>query len=187
MNTRDQLLTLVKRASEAIERDGRTRSALRRAGRSADVIGFELVAAFAAGLKRVPGFQQLDDAVADAGMVLMAQSKVLGHKQVKAASAPVPGLLPKMLGERVGDERKRLSELRFQRLLRASDCDDRLQQLRRAISLLETRIHPMAVLDAWLDLHCERGRRDFARAYFTGLSVSSEFTTPNETSAAETV
>jgi CRISPR type I-E-associated protein CasB/Cse2 len=163
------------------------RSALRRAASSMDVIGFEPVAAFAAALKRIPTFHLLDDAVAEAGMALMAQPNVLGHGQIKAASAPVPGLLPKLLGEKVGDQRKRLSELRFQRLLRSTDSDDRLQQLRRAIALLETRIHPMAVLDAWLDLHCERGRRDFARAYFTGLSMSSDFTTPNETLAAEAV
>lgn len=185
MSTRDRLLRLVKSGCEAIERDGRMRSALRRAARSIDVIGFAPIDAFAAELKRIPPFQWLDDAVAEAGMVLMAQRNVLRHDQIKAASAPAPGLLPKLLGETIGDGRKRLSELRFQRLLRATDADDRMQQLRRAIALLDRSVHPMAALDAWLDLDGEQGRRRFAKAYFAGLAVPSDDTTPNDTSAAE--
>ena len=185
MNTRDELLRLVKRSSEVIDGDGRMRSALRRAARSVDVIGFAPIDAFATELKRIPAFQWVEDAVAEAGMVLMAQGKVLRHEHVETAPAPVPGLLPKMLGEKVGDERKRLSELRFQRLLRATDCDDRMQQMRRAIALLDRPVHPMAVLEAWLDLDSEQGRRRFAKAYFVGIAVSLDDTTANETSAAD--
>lgn len=171
MSTRERLLGLAKRASEAIEQNGRLRSALRRASGSRDVLGFEEVDAFVIALKRIPGFDRLDESVADGGMVLMAQRNVLRHDKIRNAMAPPSGLLPRTLGQKIGDQRRRLSELRFQKMLRATDGDDCLQQMRRAIALLDTYIHPLAVLEAWLDLHSEQGRRRFARAYFTDLAV----------------
>ncbi|MBA8884111.1 type I-E CRISPR-associated protein Cse2/CasB [Dokdonella fugitiva] len=184
MSTRDRLLSLVQRASGAMEQDKRTRSALRRAAHATDALGFEPVVAFVAALKRIPAFEHLDDGVGEGGMVLMAQGNVLINGRIRGAPGPVPGLLPKLFGERIGGERRRLSELRFQRLLRAHDIDDRMRQLRRAIALLDARIHPMAVLDAWLDLHSVQGRRRFANAYF-GTLETPEYTSASETSTAD--
>lgn len=170
MNRQARLLALVNSASESIESSGQLRSALRRATGSLDVVGFEVVDVFFAGLRRIPGFSRLDGAISDGGMVLIAQRNVLPWAKVRNAMAPQTGLFPRLMGDKAG-ERRRLSELRFQRLLRAADADDRLQQMRRAVALLDERIHPLAVLEAWLDLNNEQGRRNFARAYFAGMTA----------------
>lgn len=170
------LLNIALRASQAIEGNGALRSALRRASSTLEVIGHEQVDAFGEALKhalvakRLAGLQS--DAIADGAMILLAQRNVLSFKKAQAAAMPAEGLLAQCLGEKQG-ERRRLSELRFQRLLRAIDTDDRLQQMRRALALLNAPAHPLAILQAWLDLHTEPGRRRFARAYFSGSSAHS--------------
>lgn len=184
MNRQERLLGVVRRASESIANNGRLRTVLRRASSSLEVVGFEATDALVDGLQRIPGLSRFEGSIADGGMVLMAQRNVLPWSKIENADAPPSGLLARRLGEKAG-ERRRLSELRFQRLLRAADGDDRLQQMRRAIALLDTRIHPLAVLEAWLDLHNEQGRRNFARAYFTGLSIPDPATKPNPTVAAD--
>lgn len=170
MSTEDLLHALATRASQSIDNDGALRSALRRAVESNDVIGLEAAHAFASSLRRIKGHERVSEAVADGAFVLMAQRNVLRFHELGKGPVPARGQLEQKLGEKVG-ERRRLSELRFQRLLRTVDSEDRLQQMRRAIALPETRIHPLAVLRAWLDLHSESGRRRFAQAYFTGLSM----------------
>ncbi|KFN49272.1 type I-E CRISPR-associated protein Cse2/CasB [Arenimonas composti] len=159
----------MKQAIQAIESNGALRSALRRAVRCGDAVGHRAVDSFGAELQRQLRPRRLPDDVADAGMILLAQSKV-DRTSPAVAEVPPPGELARHLGEPLGggpdEPRRRLSALRFQRLLRASDSDDRLQLLRRAMALLPAKVHPLSVLEAWLDLHDEGGRRRFARAYF---------------------
>ena len=66
-----------------------------------------------------------------------------------------------------------LSGLRFQRLMSARAGDDRLRQVRRALSLLKQPAHPFAVVEAYLDLHSDTGARHFANLYFTGQTPSA--------------
>jgi len=172
MKDRNQLLGVVQRASRAIEDNGHLRSVLRRAAHCGDVIGLEAADAFAQALRGWLGGWRLDDTVADGAMVLLAQRNVK-HWTKSGGNVPPKDHVAQLLGEKIGD-RRRLSELRFQRLLRAEDTDDRLQQMRRAIALLDPPLHPLAVVEAWLGLHSEAGRRRFARAYFTGLPVADE-------------
>ncbi len=165
-----QLDMATRRASWAIEQDGGLRSSLRRAATYLDVIGMEAVANFAKALEPIVGQRALEnDAIAECTMILMAQRNVVSFKDLAAGASPRSGLLPRKLGEKTSVQRL-LSEIRFQRILRASDTDDRLQQMRRAIALLKSKIHPLAVADAYLDLHSEPGRRRFARAYFEGFA-----------------
>lgn len=166
MNTIKGLLAVTLAGSHAIERDGGLRSALRRARTSLDIVGFEAVECFGASLKRIT---RLDDEVAEAAMALIAQRNVLAYRFASQHQAEGNGTLAKRLGEKFG-ERRLLSELRFQRLLRATSGDDRFQQMRRAIALLDKPIHPVSVVQAYLDLHSDRGRREFARAYFADVS-----------------
>ncbi len=168
MRDRRRWAEVVHRASCAIERNGRLRSALRRAACCGDAVGYEETEVFAQALASCLGSRWLEEAVADGAMVLLAQRNVAPWpKQDEVDALPEPGRLPRLLGQPVG-ERRHLSELRFQRLLRAADSDERLQHLRRALPLLDGPVHPLAVVEAWLDLHGEQGRRAFARAYFTG-------------------
>jgi len=180
MKDRNRLWDVVEAACRAIENDGRLRSALRCAARCNDVIGLEATDAFAQGLRGWLGGWHLDDAAADGAMVLLAQPKVK-YRVASSNSLPEQDCVAQLLGEMLSGERRRLSELRFQRLLRADGVDERLQQMRRAIALLEPPVHPLAVVEAWLDLHSELGRRRFARAYFTGLSVPDDTTTTTST------
>lgn len=175
MEDRNRLWDAVRQACSAIEDNGHLRSALRRAACGQDLIGLEAVDAFA---RRLPGclgwWRPSEDklgAMADGAMVLLAQRNVKRSSSTDAALPP-RGSVAQLLGERVSGERRRLSELRFQRLLRVDGADERLQQMRRALALLEPPLHPLAVVEAWLDLHSELGRRRFARVYFTGISES---------------
>lgn len=165
MSTTDPLLSLALKASQAIERDGALRSVLRRASRTLDIVGPEAVDRFSMSLLRIQRFAWLGADEAEAGMVVIAQRNVLPYKIVHDKLPVGHNVFARHMGQKRG-ERRLLSELRFQRLLRASDCDDRLQQLRRAIALLEGAIHPYHALEAYLDLLSEGGRRRFARAYF---------------------
>jgi len=101
----------------------------------------------------------LEDCVADGAMVLLAQPRVaLWPRGEGLGALPDRGHLPR----------------RFQRLLRAAGSDERLLHLRRAIALLDRHVHPLAVVEAWLDLQGEQGRRIFARAYFSGDATATE-------------
>lgn len=169
MSTTDPLLSLALHASQAIEHDGALRSALRRASCALDIVGLEAVDRFGALLLGIPGFSRLGIDDAEVGMVVIAQRNVLPYKIAHSKSPIGRNVLARHMGQKRG-ERRLLSELRFQRLLRASDCDDRLQQLRRAIALLEGAIHPYHALEAYLDLLSDGGRRRFARAYFMAIA-----------------
>lgn len=179
MEDRNRLWDVVQQACRAIEDNGHLRSALRRAACGQDLIGLEAVDAFARRLPGCLGRWRPDEdklgTMADGAMVLLAQRNVK-RDSTAAAVLPPRGRVVQLLGEMVSGERRRLSELRFQRLLRVEGADERLQQMRRALALLEPPVHPLAVVEAWLDLHSEPGRRRFARAYFTGLSESDDTT-----------
>jgi len=170
MRDRERLAYAVLTASQAIARNGRLRSALRRAACCSDAAGYEETEDFVQALKACLGKWRPEDCVADGAMVLLAQSRVRGEG---LGALPDRWLLPRLLGQRAG-ERRLLSELRFQRLLRAAGSDERLLHLRRAIALLDSPVHPLAVVEAWLDLHGEQGRRIFARAYFSGDAAAAE-------------
>lgn len=169
----DKLRAAVVKACRAIERDGRLRTMLRRAARCKDVIGYKDADVFAQELQQCFETWRPGEDVADGAMILLAQRKVARLSVSEVLGDPPSGLLARLLGQKVG-ERSRLSELRFQRLIRAEGVDERLQQMRRALALLDVPVHPFAVVKAWLDLHNEQGRRRFARAYFTGFSSEED-------------
>lgn len=169
MRDRERLAYAVLTASRAIARNGRLRSSLRRAACCSDAAGYEETEDFVQALKASLGKSRLEDCVADGAMVLLAALRPRGEG---LGALPDRGHLPRRLGQRTG-ERRLLSELRFQRLLRAAGSDERLLHLRRAIALLDSPVHPLAVVEAWLDLHSEQGRRIFARAYFSGDTVAA--------------
>lgn len=173
MRDRERLAYAVLTASRAIAMNGRLRSSLRRAACCGDAAGYEETEDFVQALKASLGKSRLEDCVVDGAMVLLAQPRVaLWPRGEGLGALPDRGHLPRRLGQRTG-ERRLLSELRFQRLLRAAGSDERLLHLRRAIALLDSPVHPLAVVEAWLDLHGEQGRRIFARAYFSGDTVAA--------------
>lgn len=174
MRDRERLAYAVLTASRAIARNGRLRSSLRRAACCSDAAGYEETEDFVQALKACMGKWRPEDCVADGAMVLLAQPRVaLWPRGEGLGSLPDRWLLPRLLGQRTG-ERRLLSELRFQRLLRAAGSDERLLHMRRAIALLDSPVHPLAVVEAWLELHGEKGRRIFARAYFSGDAAVAE-------------
>lgn len=180
MNTDDRtsLRLAIAQAGKDIRDSGALRSALRRAKRPLDVIGFPSVDAFAASVLPLVSFRSLgpiaSESAAEGAMIVLAQPNVLAVGQAPGGPSSSSDLLPRRFGERVGDQRRRLSELRLQKLLRAKDGDHRLQQFRRALALLDTKVDAVSAVLAWLDLHSEGGRRRFARAYFAGASPGEE-------------
>jgi len=178
------LAVATRDASSAIERDGALRSTLRRATTNLEVMGLDAVGKFAVKLMPIAHFSpDENDTVAESCMILIAQRNVMPFKNLPAMTPLVPDRLALMLAEKAG-ERSLLSQLRFQRLLRASDPDDRLKQMRRAIALLNSPIHPFHVVLGYCDLHQDVGRRRFARAYFAGPAANANPSTEADVAAS---
>jgi CRISPR type I-E-associated protein CasB/Cse2 len=170
--------TIVLEFAKALELDGNLRSRLRRAVEPLDTIGLDAADRFIQRLSTLGGkrgaSEDSDDALS-AVLILLAQRNVK-NGTLTSVKLNHQGLASQ-LGEKKGDRRV-LSELRFQRLLRAPDVQDQLLQMRRAIALLPQKAHPVHVLEAFLSLQSDSGRRKFARAYFNGMAVDETAQTP---------
>jgi CRISPR type I-E-associated protein CasB/Cse2 len=111
------------------------RAALRRAGSVTDAL-------------MVPSTHRLADRVRAAGLRSPRRAALLAALLSQARSCDLDGEpLPARLGQR-HDDRAMFSESRFRRLLRSSDEDDLLLQLRRAIRMLDGRIHLPSLAEA---------------------------------------
>jgi hypothetical protein len=169
---RESLHQAVMAASKAIEQDGGVRSALRRAERGLDVIGIEAVDRFV----RQAGqqYRWLGEALEDA-VILIAHRQVLPFSKTGAVRLEARGELARRFGEVrstcAAGRQTVLSALRLQRLIRASGSEDRLRQMRRALFVLDAPIHPVHAVEGFLDLHSDDGRRQFARAFFAGVTT----------------
>lgn len=165
-----ELFSVVMRAARAIERDGRMRSQLRRAASASQVWGLAEASKFDSDLRAV--LQKLhrslagDETVPDECLILISQRNVAAPKAQEYEPREVIPLAALLGGREEAD--RTLSGLRFQRLMSARPGDDRLRQVRRALSLLKQPAHPVAVVEAYLDLHSHSGARRFANAYFSG-------------------
>lgn len=168
----DSIYGAVMQAVREIERNGRLRSQLRRAGSSREAFGlaeatkFDLALRFALSEAKAP--LPRDKAIPDECLILIAQRNVQAGKAGPESRFPP---LAALLGGREEADRA-LSGLRFQRLISAQAGDDRLRQMRRALALLKQPAHPIAVVEAYLALHTEVGARRFANHYFQGLTTT---------------
>ncbi len=165
------LINVVMRAAHEIERDGRLRSQLRRADSASDVFGLAEASNFDIALRAVHPWIARNDALPDECLILIAQRNVATPKPQGADMHNATPLAVLLGGREEGD--RALSGLRFQRLMSASAGKDRLRQVRRALSLLKQPAHPVAVVEAYLDLQGESGARRFANLYFTGALPSA--------------
>lgn len=96
----------------------------------------------------VPSAHHLAHRVRSAGMRSPRRVALLAALLAQARSCETEGdPLAMRLGKKDGN-RAAFSESRFRRLLRASDDDDLLLQLRRAIRMLDDRIHLPSLTDA---------------------------------------
>jgi hypothetical protein len=102
-----------------------------------------------------------DEGVAEECLILLAHRNVAEQQRSDN------------IAEMWGGKDPLLSALRFRRLLRATAGVDRLRQYRRAMGLLKTQVSPEAVINGYLELHSEKGAREFAYRYFKGYPVST--------------
>jgi len=156
----------VSQAATEIKRNGHLRSQLRRADSASNVFGLAEAHTFDKALRGALPWLTKHENVPDECLILIAHRIVkLPEKKDSDQSKFVS--LAALLGGR--DEQDRaLSGLRFQRLMHARAGDDRLRQMRRALSMLKQPVHPFAVVDAYLDLHHPTHARRFANDYFNG-------------------
>lgn len=177
MSAREALYRAVMTASERIERDGGLRSALRRAESGLDVIGIEAVDRFVQEIGQLSQYRCLGEVLEDAA-TLIGHRKALPFDRTNGARWEDRDVLARRFGEvrsaGAAGRQTVLSALRFQRLLRASSSQDRLRQMRRALGLLDAPIHPFHIVQGFLDLHSDSGRRQFARAFFSGMPADSQ-------------
>jgi hypothetical protein len=157
--------------AEKLKNDGNLRSRLRRAKDVSDVIGQGEADHFVSRLAKLDSKRETDGIADDVADIMSAALILLAQRTVKNGTLESVShnrqTLAANLGQKTGEQRV-LSELRFQRLLRASDLEDQLLQMRRALALLTQPAHPTHVLEAFLSLQSDNGRRRFARAYFNG-------------------
>lgn len=183
-----ELFNVVMRAAREIERDGRMRSQLRRAASASEVLGLAEASRFDLDLRALLQKHNRslgrNEAVPDECLILIAQRNVAAPKSQGAESHNAPPLAALLGGRDEGD--RALSGLRFQRLMSARAGDDRLRQVRRALSLLKQPAHPVAVVEAYLDLCSETGARRFANLYFTGHAPTAGQPNAETTSAQGT-
>ena len=153
----------VARAIAAIENDGRLRSILRRAERPDDAFGIgeskSMMEAMREELHLHPGSTLPEEC-----LILIAQRSVLDKAKRTHLGTLLGG----------SDEKtRRMSGLRFRRLMNARPGEDRLRQTRRALAMLDE-VHPVSVVEAYLQLNDPLQARKFAHAYFGSLDFSVE-------------
>jgi CRISPR system Cascade subunit CasB len=96
----------------------------------------------------VPSAHRLADALRGTGFTSMRRVALLAALLGQVKICHVDGdSLPMTLGRTHGD-RATFSENRFRRLIQASDEDDLLLQLRRAIRILDDQVHLPSLVDA---------------------------------------
>ena len=173
--------TIVLDFAQMLERDGGLRANVRRADTPLKLIGIEGAELISARLKST--YIASDEEVLGACLILMAQRSVTPFKRMQKAIPNARFLLATRLGEKHSTNRL-LSELRFQRLLRAADVQDQLTQMRRALALLKTEIDPLHVLEGFISLQSGGGRRAFARAYFNGPNAETSESQADESQVA---
>ena len=178
----DSLYSIVMRAAREIAGNGQLRSQLRRADKAMEVFGLAEASHFdqklRTHLKTIPRDSTLPDEV----LILLAQRNVAVPKDAGSERPTITPLATQLGGAKEDD--RALSGLRFQRLMHAQAGDDRLRQMRRALSLLNQPAHPIAVVEAYLALQHESSARRFANTYFTGSEVAAE-PNPTETQSVE--
>lgn len=170
-----ELATVVLSAARKLEHDGRLRSQLRRAASASDVLGLAEASRFDLGLRAalqtINRVLSRNQTLPDECLILIAHRRVSVPKTQDTETHKATPLAVLLGGSQEGD--RALSGLRFQRLMNARTGDDRLRQVRRALSLLKQSAHPVAVVEAYLDLHSSAGARRFANLYFTGQTPSA--------------
>jgi len=171
----------VMRAVREIEGNGHLRSRLRRADSARDAWGLAESSKFDSELRNSCPWIAREQAIPDECLILLAQRNV-GLQGQESRHTP----LATLLGGRIEEDRA-MSGLRFQRLMSAKVGDDRLRQMRRALSLLKQPVHPIAVVKAYLDLHNEVGARRFANEYFQGASAPAAESSTIEATPAQGV
>jgi len=111
------------------------RARLRRGGRIDDAL-------------MIPSTHRLADRARPFGFVSIRRVALLASIAAQAKACDVDGAtLPARLGTKIG-EREAFSETRFRRLLQAADEDGLLLHLRRAIRILDDRVHLPSLIEA---------------------------------------
>ena len=167
----------------ALERDKGLTARLRRARSPDEVLALEAVIRLADRLA-VAGFRfrPHPDEYAAVLAILLAQARV----DRKELSGTGKASLAARLGMKPSD-RRQLSELRFARLIHASDIEDRLRQLRRALRMLDAPVPAHTLAKGWELLNSPAGRYRFARDYFTASdNAASESGIANTTEQEST-
>lgn len=139
---------------------------LRRAKQVDDVLGIEAVVRLADAFahSRLWLDAEIDtDSYAATLAMLLAQRSVDCEDTASGGGLSVAA----RFGQTDGDRRK-LSDLRFSRLIHAQTLESRLRQLRRALPLLDGKVPARHMANAWQQLNSASGRHRFARDYFLG-------------------
>ncbi|GAB1407067.1 hypothetical protein MASR1M8_09860 [Thermomonas brevis] len=153
----------------SLERDKGLTARLRRARNPDEVSALEAVIRLAdrlaaTGLRIGPNSDEYVGALA----ILLAQSRVNRDETSSVGKAS----LAARLGAKTND-RRRLSDLRFSRLIHANNVEDRLRQLRRALRMLDAPLPARTLAKGWELLNSPAGRHRFARDYFTASDNSA--------------
>ena len=133
-NTKQFTTTCISWWNDLNHRPG-DRAQLRRAGSIADAM-------------MVPATHRLADSVRSLGMTSMRRVALLAALLAQLKECETSGAsLPESLGQKRGDQ-STFSELRFRRLLQVANEDDLLLHLRRAVRILNNRVHLPSLIEA---------------------------------------